>query len=67
MNEWIAIFETDQSYRAEIIKDLLSQNGIEAVILNQKDSSFTIGTIEIMVKEEDRPKATEILKSIACE
>lgn len=67
MNEWIAIFETDQSYRAEIVKDLLSQNGIEAVILNQKDSSFKIGSIEVMVKEEDQQKATELLKSIACE
>ena len=40
MNDWVVIFETGQLYRAELVKSLLNDNNVEAVILNQKDSSF---------------------------
>lgn len=67
MNDWITIFETNQLYQAEMVKDILGDKNIEAVILNQKDSSFKIGIIEVMVRNEDKEKAAEIVKSIDCE
>lgn len=67
MNDWTTIFVTEQLYRAEIVKSLLCDNGIEAVIMNHKDSSFKIGTIEVMVSVNERDKATELIKSINCE
>ena len=39
-NDWITIFTTDRLYQAEFIKETLEMNKIEAVILNQKDSSY---------------------------
>lgn len=63
--QWCAIFETDQAYRAEILKDILTNNGVEAIILNQKDSAYVmLGTIKVMIRQSDRAKATEILKSV---
>ena len=62
MNDWVVIFETGQLYRAELVKSLLNDNNVEAVILNQKDSSFKIGAIE-----EDKGKAAAIIKSVNCE
>lgn len=67
MNDWVVIFETDQLYQAELVKSLLYDNSVEAVILNQKDSSFKIGAIEVMVKEKDKEKAAAIIKSVNCE
>lgn len=67
MNEWIPVFETDQTYKAEIVKGILTEHDIEAVILNHQDSSFKVGTLEVMVREEEKQKATEIIKSIDCE
>ena len=67
MNDWTAIFVTDQPYRAEIIKGVLCDNGVEAIVMNHKDSSFTIGNLELMVKNEDAEKAAKIIKSIHCE
>lgn len=67
MNDWITIFETNQLYQAEMVKDILGDNNIEAVIFNQKDSSFKIGMIAVMVKNEDKEKAAEIVKSIDSE
>lgn len=68
MNNWISIFETDQLYKAELVKGVLCDNGVEAVILNQKDSSYnTFGTIQVMVSRDHKDQAGEIIKSIHCE
>jgi len=67
MDNWIAIYETDQLYRAEIVKDILNNEEIDAVILNRKDSSYHFGSIQVMVNPEDKEKAAEIVKSIHCE
>ena len=66
MNDWVVIFETGQLYRAELVKSLLNDNNVEAVILNQKDSSFKIGAIE----ERERQNTTDMpplnIKSVNC-
>lgn len=63
-DKWITIYETDQLYQAEIIKGVLCDNGVEAFVLNQKDSSYImIGTIKVMINEKDREKAAAIIKS----
>lgn len=68
MSNWISIFETDQLYKAELVKGVLCDNGVEAVILNQKDSSYnTFGTIQVMVSRDHKDQAGEIIKSIHCE
>lgn len=67
MNDWTTIFETGQLYLAEMVKGMLEGNNLEAVILNQQDSSYKFGTIAVMVKNEDKEKAEEIIKSANCE
>lgn len=63
-DNWIDVFTTDQLYQAEYAKETLKANGIEAVIMNQKDSSYHFGSISVMVNRENKEKATEILKSV---
>lgn len=67
MDDWTSVYETDQMYRAEFVKDLLNNEDVDAVIFNQKDSSYLFGSIRVMVKPADREKAAEIVKSINCE
>ncbi len=67
MDNWIAIYETDQLYRAELVKDILNNEEVDAVILNRKDSSYHFGSIQVMVNPKDKEKAAEIVKSIDCE
>ena len=63
-NDWITIFTTDRLYQAEFIKETLEMNKIEAVILNQKDSSYHwIMQLNFNLIS----KATEIIKSAHCE
>lgn len=63
--DWKQVFLTGEMYRAEIARELLEHNGINAVILNQKDSSYTsFGNIEVYVNEKDVDKSIEILKEL---
>lgn len=66
-DDWTEIFVTDQLFRAELIKGILCDNGVEAVIMNHKDSSFQLGSIQVMVNQENQEKAIAIIKSINCE
>ena len=63
--DWKQVFLSGELYRAEIAKELLENNGINAVILNQKDSSYTsFGNVEVYVNSTDEEKAIEILKEL---
>ncbi len=68
MDNWTSVFETNQLYKAELIKDILCDNDIDAVILNQKDSSYnSFGEIYVMVNKEEKEKAEGIIKTVHCE
>lgn len=63
--DWVLVFETDQPYQAEIAKEVLDNEGINNVILNQKDSSYlAFGPIEVYVHKDSEAKAIEILKAL---
>ena len=40
---------------------MLLSNNIEAILMNQKDSSYHFGNIEIYTKKENLPKAEKII------
>lgn len=62
---WKQVFITGDNYKAEIARDLLEENGINSVILNQKDSVYqTFGDIEVYVNEMDETESLEILKQL---
>lgn len=61
---WVKIHSTPNQYEAEIMTGTLKNEGIMAVIVNKKESSYNIfGRIEIYVPEEEVVKAKEILES----
>lgn len=63
--EWTVVFETDQLYRAEIALQVLQEEGVEAVIMNKKDSSYiVIGDIKVLVRNEFLVKAEELIKTL---
>ena len=65
MDNWVKIYETDQLFQAEMVKNTLEENGIAAVILNQRDSSYNMfGSVNVMVNVNDREKAAEIITNL---
>ena len=64
--QWKSVFESKESYRAEIVHKLLLSNNINATILNMEDRSYVgigLGTIRVMVNENDLDRAVGLIKS----
>lgn len=64
-DNWISVLSTPQPWQAEIAKQILAENGIDAVVVNKRDSSYTVfGEVEVYVIKEDVEKSKELLKNI---
>ncbi|HTK21860.1 MAG TPA: DUF2007 domain-containing protein [Mucilaginibacter sp.] len=59
---WVRIFKTFNYYQAEIVKQVLTENQIDSVLLNKQDSSHrTFGDIEVYIHQQDFSNAIEIM------
>lgn len=54
------VYATGTEYLAELLKQILEENNINALIINRQDSSYHFGDIEVYVNAEDLLKAKEI-------
>lgn len=61
--EWTLVFSTDDLFRAELMKGLLFDSGIESVTINKKDSAYLVGSIELFVPAENAFRAIQIIKT----
>ncbi len=63
MGNWSKVYESKQPYRTEIVKDILEQNGIKAIIMDRKDSAYYIfGQLEVHVEAEKVLNALKIIE-----
>jgi len=62
--DWELVFSTDLLYKAEMVKDILEDNGLEAVVLNKQDSVYRIGEIEVYTRPNDIIRAKFLIKEI---
>ena len=62
-SNWTKLKVYNQAYEAEIVKNMLIENNIPAVVLNKKDTSYLFGVVELYVENENSEKATELMGS----
>lgn len=62
-NDWIKVRTFTQNIEAEIVKQMLEENGVNAVLLNKQDSSYLFGKIELYVKQSDETMANVLINS----
>ncbi|MCX7987484.1 MAG: DUF2007 domain-containing protein [Bacteroidales bacterium] len=60
---WIKIYQTQNAYHAELVRQAIEKEDISCVVMNKQDSSFFFGNIEIYVKIEDLEKANKIIQN----
>jgi hypothetical protein len=58
---WVKIYSTSANYNAELLKGLLMENGISAIIINKQDSSYLFGELELYVMPDDAIQAKHII------
>lgn len=64
MADWVKVYSTSMLYNAEIIKQLLADHNIPAFVLNQKDSFYHFGDIEVCVRAADVVRAKHLLNKM---
>lgn len=62
MEDWIKIQSFDRVHQAEWRKELLNEYDIQAVVVNERDSMFLMGEIELYVKKEDEKRALALIE-----
>ena len=51
---WEPVYSSDKLHLVEIVKAVLTENGIQSFEVNKKDSTYiTIGYVELYVKSKD--------------
>ncbi|SFN77348.1 Putative signal transducing protein [Chitinophaga sp. YR627] len=62
--DWVKIYYTNQVFRAEIVKGMLEENGINVVLINRLDSSYLSalpGMAELFVHDSQEAEARRLL------
>ncbi len=63
--DWVIAYESKQEYLADIARTILSDNDIESVIINKKDSIYnSFGDIEVYVIRDNLIRAKQILQKL---
>ncbi len=58
---WQKVYSSNDQFKAELLKQVLVANQIEAVVLNQKDSSYQFGEVSILVHQADWTTAKTLI------
>lgn len=62
--DWVKVFTTNDTFKANLVRDLLENNDIAAVVLNKKETlTVIIGEAEVYVKREETIKAINLIKT----
>ena len=60
---WIKVYETQKLHQAMLVQSMLKEHDIDAVLLNQQDSSYiTVGEISVMVSLEKAADALILIE-----
>ena len=63
MKGWAKVFKTPLQYRAEIVKAVLLDNDLPAVVVDKKDSNYRIGDYEVHVAADNVLMAIKIIQN----
>jgi hypothetical protein len=59
---WVKIFTSSNYYQSEIVKQMLTEHSINAVLINKQDSPYRIfGDVEVYIHQEHFSNAIEIM------
>ena len=62
-NNWVNILSSEDLFKIEIVTQMLKNNKIDAVIINQKDSSYNLfGCSTLYVRREHVEKSIELIQ-----
>ncbi len=64
MKSWYKIYTTENYAEANIIKGMLEENSIKAIMLNKQDSNYLFGEIEVYVSVHFKDVAIHLVNNV---
>lgn len=64
---WVCVFRTQTAYIAQIAKDVLAGEGIQAVVIDKQDTNYHFGNVELYVQRDRVVRAKHLLNNLANE
>lgn len=61
-DNWKCVYTIGKLYRAELIKGMLQEEGIESMIMDQGNSGLPTDDVRVFVKNDDFDKAKTLIK-----
>ena len=61
MDNWQKVYTINQQHKAEIVKAVLEENDISAVVVSKKDSLYQLGNYEVYVSSENVLSAVKMI------
>jgi len=63
IDEWVKVFSSPHLHQAELLKGMLAEHEISAVVINKKDSSYiVIGDAELYTRKSDALRAKHLIR-----
>lgn len=59
---WVKVYTSADFFKSELVRQLLTENEIEAVILNKQGYPYNIGQVEVYVQPNLAQQATDIIE-----
>lgn len=59
--DWIKIYTSHDFYKSELVRQVLIDNEIEAVLLDKQGFPYKIGEIEVFIHKTNFQKAIELI------
>lgn len=60
-SSWVKIYSSTQYIKAEIVRQVLVDHEIDAVLMNKQDSSYKFGEVQVFIHESHFDAAIEII------
>ncbi|WP_423147600.1 hypothetical protein [Rubrolithibacter danxiaensis] len=60
-NDWVKIYSSNDFFKSELVRQVLVDNQIEAVLVNKQGFPYNIGDVEVYIHHTDFNKAIEII------
>lgn len=58
---WVKIYTSSNFFKSELVRQVLIDHEIEAIILNKQGFPYQIGEVEVYIHEADFQQALEVI------
>lgn len=60
-SDWLKVYTSSDFFKSELVRQVLIDNEIDAIIINKQGFPYRIGEVEVYIHESNLEQAKEII------